>query len=440
MKTKFILLIVFVFLPPLPCLAEETLFSLSFKELLNVPDVPAPQGIGIFLAENSKVTKDSINFGLLVPVTGRPVYAAELIAGADLAAQEINNAGGINGKELVIIRADNVFSPQRSVELAKTLISTYSVTAIIGPSTSDSTSAVLKEVTIPKGIPLVTIAASADEIGSIDNNQLFWRMVANNQQQVTYLLEKLTSQNRHKNVYFIGDRGLYTNEIVAGLKKGLSALGHKHLGELRISSQVDLDRIDLDEELSAIQELQPSAVILSFGPTLSIPILKKMNHIWKGKLPLILAGDTIINKDLKNNPLGKIKNCVQYLISTDPIKKNRVLEDKVDELLEVKTTGRDSTFAYDAVMLFAMAKQIESTSQTNFKQALSSITSDGPSISYLNYSQLNAIFNQNKKLSYIGPSGRVKFDQQGNNLAAVMTLQNIETSNDSVPSCLTPLH
>jgi len=78
---------------------------------------------------------------------------------AKMIEEEVNKAGGINGHPLEIIIEDTVGDPTRTVTAAKKLITKDQVLAIVGPSRSGTTMAVIPIVEEAK-VPLVSCAAA----------------------------------------------------------------------------------------------------------------------------------------------------------------------------------------------------------------------------------------------------------------------------------------
>jgi branched-chain amino acid transport system substrate-binding protein len=78
---------------------------------------------------------------------------------AKMIEQEVNKAGGINGHPLEIIIEDTVGDPTKTVTAAKKLITKDEVLAIVGPSRSGTTMAVIPIVEEAK-VPLISCAAA----------------------------------------------------------------------------------------------------------------------------------------------------------------------------------------------------------------------------------------------------------------------------------------
>jgi branched-chain amino acid transport system substrate-binding protein len=92
-----------------------------------------------------------IRIGVLDEITG-PVATSglALLIGVKLAVQEINASGGILGRQVEIVVADNQSDPTKSVGEAQRLASVEKVDAIIGPNTSPSNLAVAPIFTAAK--------------------------------------------------------------------------------------------------------------------------------------------------------------------------------------------------------------------------------------------------------------------------------------------------
>jgi branched-chain amino acid transport system substrate-binding protein len=100
-----------------------------------------------------------IKIGALFSVTGPPSFLGEPERNASqMMADQINKAGGIKGRPLQLIVYDTQGDATKAVQLANKLIKDDKVVAIIGPSTTGETLAVMPVVE-KAGIPLISCAA-----------------------------------------------------------------------------------------------------------------------------------------------------------------------------------------------------------------------------------------------------------------------------------------
>lgn len=85
-------------------------------------------------------SSDSIKVGVNLELSGNVAsYGESLEKGIDLAVEEINKDGGVNGKKLDIIKVDNKSEAAEATNGAIKLTSQDKVTAIIGAATSGNT-------------------------------------------------------------------------------------------------------------------------------------------------------------------------------------------------------------------------------------------------------------------------------------------------------------
>jgi ABC-type branched-subunit amino acid transport system substrate-binding protein len=89
-------------------------------------------------------TKPPIKIGMLMTLSG-PGAAANLPTrlGIDMALQEFNAAGGIEGRQIVLVQGDDQANPTTGVDEAKRLVYQEKIEALVGPVASAVTVAIL---------------------------------------------------------------------------------------------------------------------------------------------------------------------------------------------------------------------------------------------------------------------------------------------------------
>jgi len=115
---------------------------------------------GLAFVGVTAVAKDSIKIGAIVAATG----PASFLGDPELKTlkhytEKINANGGVNGKDIELIAYDSGASPKKAVTFTKRLIHKDGVVAIIGPSTTGETMAIIPIVQKSK-IPLMSMAGS----------------------------------------------------------------------------------------------------------------------------------------------------------------------------------------------------------------------------------------------------------------------------------------
>ena len=128
----------------------------------------------LFLSGCKSGDENTLNIGLICPVTGSAAaYGETMVNSAKLAVEEINEAGGIAGKyQLNLIIEDDEGTPAKSVTAAQKLINQDKITVLIGAQASSCTLAVM-EVTAAAGIPQIAPASTALNIVQLGNEWIF---------------------------------------------------------------------------------------------------------------------------------------------------------------------------------------------------------------------------------------------------------------------------
>lgn len=116
--------------------------------------------------------KEPVKVGLVGPWTGSSgKNGISMREGAEIAVENINSNGGIDGREVLLIEYDDKGQPQECIRAVNRLIFQDEVVAIIGPFNSANCLAVMDLINENK-VPLITPIAMADEINK-ENDFVF---------------------------------------------------------------------------------------------------------------------------------------------------------------------------------------------------------------------------------------------------------------------------
>lgn len=124
-------------------------------------------GCGSSTAADSKEIKIGGNFELTGGIAN---YGKQTMNGVQLAIKEANAAGGVLGKQIKLIVADNKSEPSEATNAATKLITQDKVSLIIGPVTSSSMLATL-QVGQDNKIPIVTPTATSTKV-TVDDGKV----------------------------------------------------------------------------------------------------------------------------------------------------------------------------------------------------------------------------------------------------------------------------
>lgn len=107
---------------------------------------------------------DEIRIGINYELSGGVAsYGQSSVEGIEMAIEEINNAGGINGKKIVPVKYDNKSEPAEATTLSTKLMTQDKVIAIMGPATTGPFMATIPIATKNK-IPVASGSTTGDKI------------------------------------------------------------------------------------------------------------------------------------------------------------------------------------------------------------------------------------------------------------------------------------
>ena len=129
----------------------------------------------IFAFSTSHAKK--VNVGIILGFTG-PIESLtpDMAAGAELAFSEASNSGKLlNGSKINVIRADSTCIDSAAATSAAEGLVSQGVTAIMGADCSGVTGAILSNVAVPNGVPMISPSATSPGLTTAEDNGLFFR-------------------------------------------------------------------------------------------------------------------------------------------------------------------------------------------------------------------------------------------------------------------------
>ena len=129
----------------------------------------------IFAFSTSHAKK--VNVGIILGFTG-PIESLtpDMAAGAELAFSEASNSGKfLNGSNINVIRADSTCIDSAAASSAAEGLISQGVTAIMGADCSGVTGAILSNVAVPNGVPMISPSATSPGLTTAEDNGLFFR-------------------------------------------------------------------------------------------------------------------------------------------------------------------------------------------------------------------------------------------------------------------------
>ena len=296
-----------------------------------------------------------IKIGALFAVTGPAAFLGEPERNTALmVVEEINKAGGIKGRKLELIVYDTAGDATKAVQLATKLIKNDKVSAIIGPSTTGESMAVIPVVERER-IPLISCSAGSKITEPV--KKWVFKTAQNDSLAVGRIYEQLQKQK-------------LTAVSLLTVSDGFGASGREQLkaqaaryGITIVSDETYGPKdTDMTSQLTKIRGSRAQAIICwgtNPGPAviaknahqLSIKMPLYMSHGVSSKKFIQLAGDAAEGIRL---PSGKV--LVADLLPKSDSQKKSLLEFIKDYQAHYKVEGDHfGGHAWDAVMLLKTA-------------------------------------------------------------------------------------
>ena len=188
----------------------------------------------IFAGCGDDAKSDEIKICANFELTGNVAnYGSATLDGLKLAIKEVNDAGGVNGKKITIVDADNKSEASEAVNAATKLISDDKVKVIVGPAVTANVIAESQVATDDK-IPVVAPDATSPEV-TVENGQVkpyIFRSCFIDPQQGTVMAKFATENLKAKTaVIYVDNSTDYSKSLGKVFKEKFEAAGGKVLDQ-----------------------------------------------------------------------------------------------------------------------------------------------------------------------------------------------------------------
>lgn len=217
-------------------------------------------------------TKGEVTVYVAVPLSGFQANAGQtVLGGARLAADQINQAGGLLGYRVNVVGLDDESDSGVAVEIASQIqnavTSGDNVLGVIGHLNSGQTLAAME---IYKDLSLVVITPTASEVSLTQKGyRNFFRVNANDETQARVDAEFLVNTLGAGRVAVIHNDDPYGQGLGELISRDLQALG----AEVVLTLQVAVEQSTFAEEIAQIAAAQPDAIFYG-GYEVETPYLR----------------------------------------------------------------------------------------------------------------------------------------------------------------------
>jgi branched-chain amino acid transport system substrate-binding protein len=236
-----------------------------------------------------------IRIGVVTPLSGTYAGIGQQVRwGLDLAAREINAAGGVAGRQLELIYEDEEANPAVAVQKAEKLFQVSTVDFLTGTVNSGSTLAV-GQVAERNGKLIATTVSFADSITGDKCSPNVFRVNARAGMQSAALADWMATTRPNANVFYLGPDYEMGRSTVAAFKSAAEGKGAKSAGEVF----APLDNKDYSPYFGQIRSSRPTVIYTSVAGNDTVRLFNQMAEFGVSRnVQVVGASGTVTSQNL----------------------------------------------------------------------------------------------------------------------------------------------
>ncbi len=362
----------------------------------------------------------TLTVGSLLPSTGDLAFLGPPeFAGVDLAVKDINEAGGVLGKDVVATKADSGDGTPKIAPGSVDKLLSANVDTVIGAASSSVSLSVIDKI-INAGVVHFSPANTSTAFDTYDDKGMYFRTAPSDVLQGN-VLGNLVLQDGAKSVAILARQEAYGEALADNVEKTIKDQG----GNVAAKVLYSVDATSYTSEIQKIKDAKPDAIVLiSFNEaTKVIPGFESAGIGPQDVQTYFVDGNTAdYSKDFPKGTLEGIKATYPGAQLKDDFK-NRMLE--VDPKLKDFTYGPES---YDATVMSALAAEAaKNDSGEAIASELVNISRDGEKCS--TFADCVKLVKDGTDIDYEGVSGPVDLNKTGSPSKATIGI--FEYDNDN---------
>ena len=353
-----------------------------------------------------------VTVGILGDLTG-PIesLAPPIVAGAQLAFDQVNAQGGIlGGGKLTVVTGDSACDPSVAGPAADKLVNTDKVTAIVGAFCTGATIGAATAAGIPGGVVQISPSASAPALTTLEDNDLVFRTTPSDAFQGVKLADLLI-QKGVKEVALT----YVNNDYGKGLADVFKAQYAKIGGTVTADVSHEDSKADYRAELGTLAGAgTQNLVIIAYASGSAHTILQQA--VEAGDFTTYIGVDGVIGDELLTGIDPAALN--GHLFATRAGAYAGAAADIYKKLATDAGLAPDATYApqaYDAAFLLALAIEKNGTAdRAGLSKALRDVaTAPGEKIQPGEWKKAVELIKAGTDIDYEGAGGPAEFDAAG---------------------------
>jgi len=283
--------------PPAPAAAPSVASSFSAATAATAPTAPVPAGPAV-----RGITDREIRFGIAAPFSGSSKeLGRQMKLGIDTAFNRVNDAGGVEGRMLKLIAADDGFEPTRTADAMKQLYEKDQVFGMIG-NVGTATAAVALPYALDRRMLFFGAFTGANVIRHDPPDRYVFNYRASYAEEtdaaVRYFVKMRRIPPRQIAVFAQQDAG--GDAGFAGVAKSFRSLGASDSGILRLNYQ--RNTVDVDDAVNQLkaQRVPIKAVVMISAYRPAAKFIEKTRDLFPGMLysNISFVGSTVLADEL----------------------------------------------------------------------------------------------------------------------------------------------
>ena len=256
---------------------------------------PAALAVALTFAAAASAQNTPIRIGVVTPLSGTYAGIGQQVKwGLDLAAKEINDAGGVMGRRIELIYEDEEANPAVATQKAEKLFQVSKVDFLTGTVNSGSTLAV-GQVAERNQRLIATTVSFADSITGDKCSPNVFRVNARAGMQSAALAEWMSKEKPNANVFYLGPDYEMGRSTVAAFKGAAEGKGARTVGEIF----APLDNKDYSPYFGQIRSARPTVIYTSVAGNDTVRLFTQLSEFGLGRnLQIVGASGTVTSQNL----------------------------------------------------------------------------------------------------------------------------------------------
>lgn len=198
-----------------------------------------------------------IKIGAIQPISGQvSAYGTQTRDAIQMAVDEINAAGGVNGKKIKLIVEDDEANPEKTVNAFKKLATQDKVVGIVGALTSKCSLAITKEAQQRK---IIMISPSSTNDAVTSAGEYIFRACYNDSFQGQVVAQFAIENLKAKNAAILYDN---TNDYSKGLRDNFKKKFEELGGKVAVEESYATGDKDFNAQLTKIKGTNPEVLFI----------------------------------------------------------------------------------------------------------------------------------------------------------------------------------